>query len=103
MKYPGIERATIEMAYDNGCVNRDRSEESLLLDLVSWLRDVDDEHGLDREALLGIDAWLTSLSEEDMHMLCAEEEREQQVVQAKAQELAAPCAILLLLIFEEVL
>lgn len=104
MKYPGIERATIEMAYDNGCINRDRSEESLVLDLVSWMRDVETEHGMRPETLQACDEWLTSLSVGELRLLCAGDESEQAVILAKVPAVqAVPVELLLTWIFEEVL
>jgi len=103
LSYPGIEFATKEMAYDNGCINRDRSEEDLIRGLYNWLRDVDPET-FNATTLQMIDVWLSSLAEKDMHLLCAGEEGEQHdVLMCAPVGIREYANLLLTLIFEEVL
>jgi hypothetical protein len=69
--FPGITRAALEMAYDNGGINHYRSERALIDDL---------QHLLARDAgrynLGPIDKWLESLSQGDLQTAVAGEESE---------------------------
>jgi hypothetical protein len=62
--YPGIERATLLIAIDNGGINRDRSKAQQRRDLAKFLRHQPDE------ILKPVDDWLVTLSEEELDALC---------------------------------
>lgn len=70
--YPGITRAAVEMAYDNGGVNRDRSEATVVRQLARFM----DGIGIEPWQLRDIDRWLTDLSEDDILTAVAGEETE---------------------------
>lgn len=70
--YPGIKRAAIEIALDNGGINRDRSMSQMLADFGNWLEDQD------QAILPSIDAWLTDLSEDDLSTVCCGEHSDMQ-------------------------
>jgi hypothetical protein len=74
MSFPGITKAALEIAYDNGGINRDRSEKKMLGELERWLAKQP------AEILPDIDAWLSSLSKDDLITVCAGEESEQQAI-----------------------
>lgn len=67
-RWPGIKRAALEIAYDNGGINRDRSEKTMLKECDNFL----DSHP--EEMLQPIDKWLSELSEDDLSTVCAGEE-----------------------------
>lgn len=99
--YPGIERATVAMAYDNGCINRDRSEAALLVALNLWLiEEAETEFGMTPERLGEIDVWLARLSDEDLHIVVAGEDTEQETALTGAPP---QTDLLLTWVFEEVL
>lgn len=85
MNYKNIERAYLEIAYDNGGINRERSEEVALNELRTWLRDY-----LGSSRLRVIDTWLETLNEEQLSALCcgSEEEQEQVLVEGEVPPLA---------------
>lgn len=65
-----IDKAVLEMAYDNGCVNRDRTEGALLNQLERFLAKKD-------SALLRrFDDWLETLEDDEINLLVAGEESE---------------------------
>jgi hypothetical protein len=64
--FDGIKRAALEISLDNGGINRDRSIEQMTKELDDFL-----EKTKDVITLFLIDAWLRSLSEEDMNTVCA--------------------------------
>lgn len=106
MSYPGIERATVAMAYDNGCINRDRPEERLKQDLAKWLAlDAGSKFGLTPEQLEQIDAWLAQLENDRIDMLVAggEDEQEMLLICAPYPGRGGITDLLLTWIFEEVL
>lgn len=75
--YPGIVRATVLMALDNGCINRERSEENLTRDLYNWLNDeAVPEFGYTPSMLAEIDAWLAQRTDEQLELVCCGEEGE---------------------------
>jgi hypothetical protein len=102
----GIRRAALEMAYDNGAINRERSEEDFLKRLEEWLSNscaTIDHSGLRTSFIISlneIDAWLVGISDEAMLIICSGEE-----VDAKTALFKAPQGTdaLLNAIFEEVL
>ena len=77
MIFAGIERAHLEIAYDNGGIHRGRSERVAKTELRRFLGTVPYE-------LREIDAGLSSLSEEQLQVVCAGEETEQIAVLANA-------------------
>jgi hypothetical protein len=79
-RFPGIARAALEMAYDNGGINRMRSEQDALRDLDAILTD-----GADIAFdLPDIDRWLASLSDDDLQTVVAGEETEAAQIIANA-------------------
>lgn len=71
-RFPGIARATLEMSYCNGGVNRDRREKDVLEKLEPILAECD--LAMDLPA---ISAWAMALSDEDMLTLVDGEENDQ--------------------------
>lgn len=66
-KYPGIARAALEIALDNGGINRARSEEQQRRDLARWI----DQKATTRFPNLDeIDAWLASQSDQQLKDIC---------------------------------
>ena len=88
--FPGIVKAALLLALDNGGINRDRSQESCLQDLAAHLN----LHWLNARhsglrttqyvALKAIDAWLDGLSEDDLDTACNGEESEAATMVANA-------------------
>lgn len=72
-RFPNIAKATLEMAYDNGGLNRDRTEAGLMKDLDELLG----AEGMDTKDLAAIDRWLATLSKDELKTLCAGEENDQ--------------------------
>jgi hypothetical protein len=79
-RYHNIEKAHLEIAYDNGGINRDRSAEMATEELRRFLPTLPYSH----ERLIAIDAWLGGLEEEQLQTVCAGEEAEQDALLAKA-------------------
>lgn len=77
--YPGIAKATLEMSYANGGVNRDRRERDVLEKLEPILAECD--LAMDLPA---ISAWAAALSDEDMLTLVDGEESDQHHVLSDA-------------------
>jgi hypothetical protein len=78
MKWPGITRAALEIAYDNGGITRMRSEERMLGQLERWLETQP------QDPLPAIDAWLLALSDEDLETVCVGEQLEVAALMASA-------------------
>lgn len=78
-RLPGIARATLEMSYCNGGVNRDRREKDVLEKLEPILAECD--LAMDLPA---ISAWAVALSDDDMLTLVDGEESEQHHVLSDA-------------------
>ena len=78
--FPGIARAALEIALDNGGINRFRSEKMLRNELAEFLE------RQPQEILPAIDAWLSGLSEDDLRNFCSggEGEPERELVAASA-------------------
>lgn len=72
MIFPGIWKATLAMAYDNGAVNAERSESELAADLLTWVN----LRPRVITFMLATDRWLDGLSEEDLSTVCCGEEAE---------------------------
>lgn len=70
--YPGIYKAALEIAGDNGGINRGRSEAQHRLDFDAFMS----AGQLPAGALKAIDAWLSALTDDEMHVVCAGEEAE---------------------------
>jgi len=69
-KYPGITRAALLVALDNGGINRDRSREDFESALQFFLGDRTEDN------LPEIDRWLAGLSDDDLDTACCGEETE---------------------------
>lgn len=77
-QYPNITKAALEISYDNGGINRERSEADLVRDLGKFLAPMDED------MLANIDGWLGNLSKEDLNTVCAGERTEQRDLLAAA-------------------
>lgn len=80
---PGISRAALSMTYDNGGINRDRSEADMQKDLAAFLAEcIEANHsGIPTtlySQLRAIDNWLNQLSEDDLDTVCNGEKTEAQ-------------------------
>jgi hypothetical protein len=64
--FPGIRRAALCIALDNGGINRERSEQQMLEELYTWLelQPVED--------LFRFDPWLKDLSDEALETVCCD-------------------------------
>jgi hypothetical protein len=69
--FPGIKRAALEIAYDNGGINRFRPEVVVLHELEQFLA------RQPSELLPDIDGWLSGLSDADLETVCCGEESDQ--------------------------
>lgn len=67
MSREGIEKAAKSMAYDNGAINRTRTEEEAMGEASKAVEGL----GVDSKELDELDAWLLSLSEGDLSVMCA--------------------------------
>lgn len=67
-RYSNISRAALAISYDNGGINRDRPKTRMLATLDQFLA------AQDGDSLPRIDAWLATLSADDMETVCAGEE-----------------------------
>jgi hypothetical protein len=89
--FPGITKAALSIAYDNGGINRFRSEADCLHELAEyidreWLSA--DHTGLRTilwANLINMDRWIDELSDEQLETVCNGEETE-----VKAAMIAAP-------------
>lgn len=70
--YPGIAKAALEISYDNGGINRDRSEAKHRRDLNRFMA----REPMERDQLQAIDKFLTALSEGDLQLVTAGEQSE---------------------------
>ncbi len=76
--YPGITKAALVIAYDNGGINCFRSEEQMRRELVQFLaRWPDDMLGL-------IDAWLAAQTDDDLDTICCGEHEAMNALMANA-------------------
>lgn len=69
-RFPGIARAAFSIALDNGGINRNRSEKQQRRDFNQFI---------DRqppEILADIDAWLSSLTDDELETACTGEQTE---------------------------
>src|SRR3546814_17598813 len=65
-RFPGIARAALEISYDNGGIDADRTEAKLLRQLDRFL----ERCGIDSGYLPLIDTWLAGLTEAKIEELC---------------------------------
>ena len=65
LSYPGIARAAFEIAIDNGGINRNRSERQQEKEFQRWIAKQPPD------ILPPIDAWLASLSDDDLQTFCS--------------------------------
>lgn len=79
-KLPGVRKALVSMALDNGAINRNRHEEELVAAFSKYLAQTMPIHAGLRSVeiahLIAIDRWLDNLSEEDLDTVCRGEENE---------------------------
>jgi hypothetical protein len=90
-RFPGITRAALSMAYDNGGINRDRSEADMRKDLATFLaKCMEAKHSGLRTTLYSqlrtIDTWLDQLSDEEIDTVCNGEETEAAAAVKQAPE-----------------
>lgn len=71
--YPGIYRAALAIAIDNGGINRWRSKENMQGEYSTWLRQ---QHQQNAEFLKAASDWLAALSEEDLETVACGEHTE---------------------------
>ena len=68
--YPGIMKVALEIAYDNGMVHRLKPE-------AEWLSSLDSTiQSFPAEKLVALNEFCSSLSDEDIHIMAAGEQRE---------------------------
>lgn len=84
-RYPGIKRAALEIAYDNGGIHRGRSEKRMLREFGHWLE------RQPSDLLPDIDKWLSALSEVDLQTVCAGEVSEADALLASSPPFTNPC------------
>lgn len=72
VRYPGIAKAALEIAYDNGGINRHRTEAGHRRDLNRFL----DRQTLPVDVLVAIDGFLSELSDDDLLLVTAGEQSE---------------------------
>lgn len=88
----GIYRAAIEIAYDNGGINRTRGEDDVRADVKKWLSDLYTKirhtgyriPDTRRDRLEATNKWLLELSQGDLEIVCGGEEKEQLAILACA-------------------
>lgn len=102
--FPGLTRAAMEIAYDNGGINRTCSEEDLKGKLAVWLMDFCTIKHIGLAGTIAwrlgqMDAWLAALSDEDIDTACAGEDLDMRALLAKAPQ---GTDAMLLALFEEV-
>lgn len=78
MAYTGISRAAFLIAIDNGGINRFRSERQQAKEMKRWLATQPEE------ILVPVDAWLSTLTEDQMEAVCCGGEGEPEQVAAMA-------------------
>jgi hypothetical protein len=73
-RFPGISRAALEIALDNGGINRFRPPKQQQRELSKFLE------RQPQEILPAIDAWLASLSDDDLSTACCGEHSEMEAI-----------------------
>lgn len=81
-KWPGIKRIALEIAYDNGLVNRFQTEEAWLLSLDPVIG----ADGVDDYDLGILDVWCMTLTDEEASILAAGEQSEMKAMQEKCPD-----------------
>lgn len=76
-EFPGITKAALAISYDNGGINRDRSEALMLNELRRFLNNHVLPCGLRGALLKEIDEWLATLDDESLDIVCCGEQSEQ--------------------------
>jgi hypothetical protein len=76
--YPGIRKAALEIALDNGGINRFRTQKQQERELNRWLAKQPSE------ILEPIDAWLSALPEDQLTLVCSGGQDEPETVAAKS-------------------
>lgn len=79
-RWPGLKKAALEIAYDNGMINRCCSEDD-------WLRSLDPVLGADGVYDTDLECWsdwLLTLSEDELSVVAAGEETEMLAIMARA-------------------
>lgn len=79
--FPGIRRAALLIAIDNGGINCIRSEQQQSRELEEWLAKQPPE------VIIPVDAWLATLTEEQLDLVCCGGEGE---ADTEAAKLGAP-------------
>lgn len=69
-QYPNIKKAALEIAYDNGIINRLTAEDDWLLSLDEVMA------GYDQADLVSFDMWLGTLSDEDFNVVATGDQDE---------------------------
>ena len=64
MDYPNIYRAALAIALDNGGINRYRTKDAQEVDFERWIA------RQPQEPLPAIDAWLATLSDDEIETVC---------------------------------
>lgn len=73
--FPGLLKAIILMAYDNGGITRERSEQAVVDEFNEWLVEYSKE--VSQAQLVEVDAWLAKLNPDALNIVCCGEESEQ--------------------------
>ena len=73
-EFPGFTAATLEIARDNGAINRFQTESAVLKRLAKFLKE--QEAGQVHDA----EKWLVSLSQDDLETVCSGEHGEAQAI-----------------------
>ena len=90
MEYPGITKASLAMAYDNGIINRNNSEQEFLKTLDTYLRlhwlhaDYIGTRTLLLTQLTNIDRWLDKLDPATLNIICCGDQDEAEWLTARA-------------------
>lgn len=72
-RFPNIAKAALEISYDNGGINRGRTEAKMLRELGRYL-----DGSQYRDCLLDIDRFLGKLTDDELVAICTAEESERQ-------------------------
>jgi hypothetical protein len=80
--YPNLKRVALELAYDNGMINRCCSEELWL----SSIEPIIGAEGVYHEDLVAWDAWLGTLTDEEIQTVACGETSDMEKIMANAPE-----------------
>lgn len=78
MQYPGIYKAALLIALDNGGINRARSRDRQKREFERWLP------SQPADIFPAIDEWLSSLSDDDLEIVCCGGDDEQDEIMKSA-------------------